>query len=197
MDKDGKTAIFCYGSNHPVQIAERLGLELDYVLEHCVPCTLRGYKRAYEGVAPFWESKSAATVVKDENSKIDAFAFYMTPDHVRMMDVFEGYPSFYERVPVDLMDRNGNHFTGEVYIMNPTGIFTYPSEKYLERCGMTFMAFHYLHHQPLPEDFDLYKTSFPVHNAVTGEMAGEHCWEGHHLNEVITQYMRKPIAVVE
>ena len=181
------TPIFCYGSNHPAQIAERLKLDLDYVLKNWFPCTLKGYRRAFEGVAPFWEDKSAATIVKSGEDDINAFAFCMTDDQVAQMDVYEDIPTFYTREDVELVKRDGEVVKGQVYIMNPTGIYNYPSDEYLKRCGFSFMCFHYLHHD-LDENFNLFNLTFPVYSAVDGKKDEDHVWKGEKDKDVIESY---------
>lgn len=97
-----------------------------------MPCTLKGYKRTFQGIGPIWEYKSVATVTPDENEEINAFAFLMTPEDIALMDKYEGIPSFYTRVEVELTDRIGEAFRGFVYIMTPKETFEFPSSKYLD-----------------------------------------------------------------
>ena len=95
---------------------------------------------------------SPATILPDKNEEINAFAFCMTPDQVQLMDQYESYPHHYDRIPVELLDRKGKAFEGEAYVMKPTGVFKYPSAKYLQVCGMSFMSHHYLHDLAPPKD---------------------------------------------
>ena len=93
---------------------------------------------------PNWGGKSVGTVIESEGHEVRAFAFYMTQTEVDMMDEFEGYPIWYLRKEVDLIDKLDNSFKGQVYQMNPNDFFAFPDERYLKACTFTSMAHYYL-----------------------------------------------------
>mmetsp|Transcript_12484 Transcript_12484/g.14296 ORF Transcript_12484/g.14296 Transcript_12484/m.14296 type:complete len:127 (+) Transcript_12484:26-406(+) len=126
MESDKPSYVYCYGSNHPSQIAKRLNLPLLEVLERCRACTLKGYRRAFMGVSKNWGSTSPATVVQDKESEVKAFAFLMTPEQITMMDKFEHVPTNYQRKTVRLVDKEGNTFDGQLYQKNWSEFFEFP-----------------------------------------------------------------------
>ena len=132
MEASPNTYIFCYGSNHPEQIARRLEVPLKEVLEKCRACTLKGYKRAYMGTSRNWGGSSPATVVEDPNSEVKAFAFLMTAEQVTKMDGFEHYPVNYDRKHIQLVDKEGVTFPAQVYVLNPKDEFNHPCDAYLD-----------------------------------------------------------------
>ena len=68
----------------------------------------------------------------------------MTEEQVAMMDKFESVPKRYKRIEVDLIDKQGNQFKGQVYKMKKSLYFEYPAEEYLKACTFTSMAYYYL-----------------------------------------------------
>ena len=168
---------------------------MEYVLNNCTACTLNGYRRAYEGYSETWDGKSVATVIQDENAQIDAFAFHMTPDQVLMMNKFEGYPNIYYREEVQLVDKLGIYFSAQVYIINSTGIFNYPTHEYLDANSLTLMAYHYLPPINREVDFDYNKITYPIYNGVTGEKVDDYMWGGIHYDFITSQYMENSLKL--
>lgn len=93
--------IFSYGYNHPMQVADLLNIPLNELLPYCVPCSLKGYKRAFGGEDDYFENTSVATIVKDPNSSINSYAFAVESTNIGFIDEFEEYPEEYDRVKVD------------------------------------------------------------------------------------------------
>mmetsp|Transcript_4307 Transcript_4307/g.3613 ORF Transcript_4307/g.3613 Transcript_4307/m.3613 type:complete len:127 (+) Transcript_4307:24-404(+) len=126
MEESKLTYIFCYGSNHPEQISKRLGIPLSDVLDNCRACTLKNYFRAHMGVSKNWEGGSAATITPSTKNDMNAFAYLMTSEQVTQMDKFEHVPKNYEREDVELVDKEGEIFQGQAYIMRSKDKFCYP-----------------------------------------------------------------------
>ena len=59
----------------------------------------------------------------------------------------------YDRIDVNLLDKEGNEFRGQVYKMHQSDVFSYPSTDYLRACAFTSMAYHYLN--PWTKDYNL------------------------------------------
>ena len=49
-----------------------------------------------------------ANIVKHLDSHVIGYAVHMTPDEIAKLDVFEGYPDWYNRIPVDLHSLHGD-----------------------------------------------------------------------------------------
>ena len=63
---------------------------------------------------------------------MDAFAFQMTNEDLEKMNIYEEVPTFYTLVDVELVKRDGEKVNGKVYLMNPSELFEFPDEKYLQ-----------------------------------------------------------------
>ena len=65
---------------------------------------LVGWKRAFANKGPRWEGKSVATLMKTDNPEdsVEGIVLKMTLAEVEAMDPFEGYPSWYNRVNINL-----------------------------------------------------------------------------------------------
>ncbi|CAI2380245.1 unnamed protein product [Moneuplotes crassus] len=186
------TWVFCYGSNHPEQISRRLKVPLAKVLEKCRACSAKGYIRAFMGISKKWDETSPSTIIKstnkarlnspvlkDSSDEFKAFAYGMTSEELSMMDKWEGVPFQYKREEITLTGKDGVEFEGLAYIKVSDERFVYPSEKYLEACGKTIMAYWYL--PPKTSESDIksptesyFSVGFEVVNATTGEKEGEY-----------------------
>ena len=96
------TYVFCYGSNHPEQLSRRLGAKIDDLVSRSISCTLPGFKRVYTGAARTWAGGSVANIVSHPESEVLGYAVRMTANEIKQLDVYEGYPHWYTRIPVQL-----------------------------------------------------------------------------------------------
>ena len=83
--------LFCYGSNNPGQLSERLG--------HMVkvyPAYIEGYQRAYRGYSNKWDG-GVATIIKMSGHSVYGLAAEVDDSDIKRMDVYEGYPTSYSR----------------------------------------------------------------------------------------------------
>ncbi len=94
------TYVFCYGSNHPEQLSRRLGAKIDDIISRSISCTLPGFKRVYTGAARTWAGGSVANIVRHEESEVIGYAVKMSAEEIGKLDVFEGYPLWYNRIEV-------------------------------------------------------------------------------------------------
>lgn len=71
------------------------------VLDSCVSCTLRGYRRAFAGEDNYFEQTSVATIIPDKLSSIHSYAFSIDSEMLKYIDEFEEYPEEYGRIEVE------------------------------------------------------------------------------------------------
>lgn len=95
---------FAYGSN----------INLDQMAFRCPaakvvsPVTLNGYRLLFRGVA---------TIAPDPVAQVKGLLWRLTPECERVLDRYEGYPSYYEKQDVTVMDKAGKEYASMVYIM--------------------------------------------------------------------------------
>ena len=99
---DSNTYVFCYGSNHPEQLSRRLETTIDSIMSRAISCKVKGFKRVYVGVSRNWGGNSVANIITDPESYVLGYAVSMTPEEILKLDVFEGYPTWYDRIKVEL-----------------------------------------------------------------------------------------------
>ena len=96
--------IFCYGSNSPRQLCDRIGTPYDSILNRLLPVKLQGYRRGFCNQAASWGGKSTATLFATGNDEDEVFgiAFHMTLEEVETLDPYEGYPWKYDRKEITM-----------------------------------------------------------------------------------------------
>ena len=70
---------------------------------------------------------------KKEGSNVPLGIFEVTDEDERMLDIYEGYPSFYYKKSFKL-DVNGETKEVFIYIMDEKRAFGLPSNRYVEIC---------------------------------------------------------------
>ena len=70
------------------------------MISRSISCTLPGFKRVYAGAARTWAGGSVANIVRHPESEVLGYAVRMTADEISKLDVFEGFPHWYNRIPV-------------------------------------------------------------------------------------------------
>ncbi len=112
-------------------------------MARAVSCKLKSFKRVYVGVSRNWGGNSVANIIRceDEGSFVVGYAVKMTLEEISKLDVFEGYPTWYNRIQVELhalnVDGIEKKFDGIAYEMiKPEMLTQYstPSPAYLEAC---------------------------------------------------------------
>ena len=103
--QENLTYIFCYGSNGPRQLSERVGTDLESLMARTVPAEAKGWKRGFCGNSVFWENKSPATLFQTgvESDFVEGTAVAMTEDEIDNLDPYEGYPYLYNRFDMQLV----------------------------------------------------------------------------------------------
>lgn len=101
---------FAYGSN----------INLDQMAMRCpnaevvAPVTLNGYRLLFRGNS---SSYGVATIAPDPVHQVKGLLWKLTPECERSLDRYEGYPTFYEKQNISVMDKAGNAYTVMAYIM--------------------------------------------------------------------------------
>ncbi|CAI2381471.1 unnamed protein product [Moneuplotes crassus] len=160
--------IFCFGYNHPEQVAKLVDAPLEEILANSVPCILRGYQRAFAGDSV--EGTSVATILKQPETEISSYAVALTKEQIKSLDEFEKYPKWYDRIGVECERPDGTKFDAEVYVQNDHSKFNYPLEEYLFNLAKTDSTFYYLQ----GNKFDYSNIKIPIIQASNAELTKTH-----------------------
>lgn len=126
------TYLFSYGSNHPAQLAERLGHPV-----LTLPAYLPGFERHFVGWSTKW-SGGVASIKKRRGGVVYGLAAQVDEDDLLRMDRFEGVPFAYLRIRAKAVV-GGEPKTVVAYrAIDRT--FARPSRSYLEAVARTIGA---------------------------------------------------------
>jgi len=107
---------FAYGSNlHLKQMQERCPDS-----EPVAKAKLAGYRLCFNRVAD---------IVEDEGSVVWGAIYTVSPGDIKNLDRYEGYPRFYDRLNVEVVDNQGKVYRAFVYVMSSKG-YQEPSDSY-------------------------------------------------------------------
>ncbi len=101
---------FAYGSN----------INLDQMARRCpkaeviCPVTLNGYRLLFRGGYP---NNGVATITPSSMHQVKGLLWKLTPECEQSLDHYEGFPHFYGKENVTVMDKAGNTYTVMAYIM--------------------------------------------------------------------------------
>lgn len=84
--------------------------------------TLEGYQ---------FEFKGCATIVKDQNNKVQGVLWEITDDCERSLDILEGYPGYYNKRTVKIFYQ-GQWINAMTYLMYPHEPIGVPSQSYYD-----------------------------------------------------------------
>jgi gamma-glutamylcyclotransferase (GGCT)/AIG2-like uncharacterized protein YtfP len=124
MDKD---------STHKLYIAYGSNLNLNQMKHRCPTARVIGTSelKDYELVFRGSRHNAVATVEPRRGSTVPILLWSIKPDDEKALDRYEGYPSFYDKVVVDI--NIGDHkTTAMIYIMTAGHRLGNPSENYLK-----------------------------------------------------------------
>jgi len=102
---------FAYGSN----------INLEQMAYRCPgakvfgPAALEGYELLFRGNSS--RGYGVATIAPKEGSRVEGLLWRITPANERSLDIYEGYPSFYEKETVSVKTPNGQSFAVMAYVM--------------------------------------------------------------------------------
>ena len=151
-NKSDDVYIFCFGSNGPKQLVERIGAEYDELMSRTVPAIAKGWLRGFKGSACTWGDKSTATMFEtgNEEDTVCGTAVKMTQKEIEALDPYEAYPFKYIRKELKLTAFKAGDGTGgepeqfeiedaQAYIIRDDvhNTFDTPSDKYRIACCKT------------------------------------------------------------
>lgn len=146
------TWVFSYGSNHPLQLSQRLEAPITSIWERSLAAIIHNYTRAFSGSSKKWNNGSVATIVPKEGSFVEGIAVRLNPEEISKLDGFEGHPTNYLRTQAqfDVFGEDGKCklIEGEIYIKNDNSQFFNPDASYLEACSKTQRAYRELRGMP-------------------------------------------------
>lgn len=130
------TYLFCYGSNNPTQLTERLGKSFT---THAA--VLARYGRVFRGMSRTWGG-GVANVIPDANRSVFGFVVKVTERDLRVMDGYEGRA--YQRTILPLVMYTGEEPTivdAVVYTtIRDDGVTSPPTREYLKAIVKTINA---------------------------------------------------------
>lgn len=116
--KSGKLIYFAYGAN--------LNLDgMDYRCPGHRPlcrAVLKDHRLVFRGVAD---------IEPVAGHQVHGALYELTPDHLRALDRFEGYPRLYTRKALPVITDNGKQVNAVVYLMNGRRGYAPPARSYL------------------------------------------------------------------
>ena len=94
--------IFCYGSNGPKQLSDRVVADYNDILRRTYPVIAKGWLRGFKSKSRNWKGCSTATIFQTgkEEDTVYGTAVRLTKAEIQKLDPFEGYPYKYGRFPV-------------------------------------------------------------------------------------------------
>ena len=75
--------------------------------------------------------KSVADIEEAENLQVQGALYEITPEHLRSLDRFEGYPRLYTRKTVTVVGEDGSQIKAIVYQMTSRHQYSSPYQGYL------------------------------------------------------------------
>jgi len=125
---------FAFGSNlHPPQMAERC--PASRVLQ---PGVLKGYRLAFSGYSTRWEG-GVATIVADPSREVQGLLYDLTEEDRRNLDRFEGFPTIYGRLRVNVVGRDGKLHSAMTY-QKQSSDTTPPSLSYFQQIWKAYRS---------------------------------------------------------
>ena len=126
------TWLFNYGSNHPGQLADRVGIEKTV---HC--CVLFGYKRVFRGWSHNWGG-GVASLEPDPDGMTFGYATRMTAAELRVLDRYEGVRSGnYRRLRVRITLSDGERDVNAIAYVSNSDEYNAPTRAYLKAIART------------------------------------------------------------
>jgi gamma-glutamylcyclotransferase (GGCT)/AIG2-like uncharacterized protein YtfP len=127
--------LFCFGSNHPEQLASRIGQP------RCVAAAYApGHKRVFRGWSRNWEG-GVASLKAGKGRPAYGYVATITKAQLEHMDQFEGVArGNYSRKKIPVVVGDGQEVSAWAYFSNSPD-FNQPSKRYLEAVAKTIGTF--------------------------------------------------------
>ncbi|MEO0299135.1 MAG: gamma-glutamylcyclotransferase family protein [candidate division WOR-3 bacterium] len=102
---------------------------------------IEGYKFVYDGYSSFRQG-AVANIIKDEGCIVWGALFEIDEKCLEKLDIYEGYPTCYQREVFSVKDDEGKEYKALVYLRNPKPVGK-PSSDYknitiegAKQCGL-------------------------------------------------------------
>mgnify|MGYP000104583651 CR=1 FL=1 len=133
------TWLFCYGSNNPQRLGERLGRPIEGVAAY-----LPGYERVFRGFSKSWGCGVASLEPTDvPQQAVYGYATHISVVELERLDLFEGVGlRAYQRKSFRILLKDGGekYITAYAYV-STSGEFNAPSRSYLDAIVNTIAPF--------------------------------------------------------
>lgn len=127
--------LFSYGSNHPGQLAQRLGHDVEGRGAYAP-----GWQRAFRGWSTKWEG-GTATLVKKRGGVTYGYVTDLPARDFAVLDRFEGLGVHYERALIDVFVGDDRRKSRAIAYLSLSKDFNPPSEAYLRAIVKTVSPF--------------------------------------------------------
>lgn len=120
-----------YGSNlHKEQMAFRCpGAKVKYT------GVVKNYALVYRGS----KTGAYATIIPCEGEHVPVAVWEINEDHEVSLDIYEGFPRFYQKEDLEVTLKDGRNIKAMAYIMFKEAKPGYPSMRYLETCSQGYL----------------------------------------------------------
>lgn len=148
--------LFSYGSNHPEQLARRLGRPIQ-----TYPALADGWARVFRGMSRTWGG-GVASLERKAGAVTYGLVVPVDEEDLRILDRYEGVPRSYRRKTVDV-EAMGQPERAVAYIATSRE-FNPPTREYLEAVARTIST-HWTGHdgsRVVPEDITIRNPSRPL-----------------------------------
>jgi hypothetical protein len=144
--------LFSYGSNHPGQLAQRLGHPV-----MTLSAIVKGYQRVFRGSSRTWGGGGVASLLKRPGGLTFGLAIVVSPRDLEVLDRYEGVPYAYRRQKLQVLIGDAQTPSRGLAYIAESPTFNAPSRAYLEAVAKT-VSTHWAHDDgtPIdPEDFPI------------------------------------------
>jgi gamma-glutamylcyclotransferase len=124
--------LFSYGSNHPAQLAERLGHPIVPL-----PAFAEGWHRVFRGHSRTWGGAGVASLERAPGGVTFGSACLVTPADLSVMDGYEGVPFAYQRHKIKIRIGSETRPRQAVVYLAVSREFNPPSRSYLQAIART------------------------------------------------------------
>lgn len=132
--------LFCYGSNNPSRLAQRLGRPVQGVGAY-----LPGYERIFRGYSRQWESGVASLrPTRQRGRAVYGYATQVSAEELEKLDIYEGVSNgAYERktFKIIVIEDGSEKYVNAVAYVHTSGAFNLPSQAYLQAIVDTISPF--------------------------------------------------------